>query len=302
MKEIKKSVLVVGGTGFIGYHLIKFLQKKKFVITSISTKKPKKLRKLKKVEYLKCNISKINDLKKIDKQFDHIVNLGGYVNHHNKKLTYESHYIGSVNLYNVFKETKLKSFIQIGSSLEYGKTKSPQNEDKLSKPRSIYAKSKQLSSKFFLEKFKKNNFPVVILRGYQIYGPKQDNNRLIPIVINNCLRNKSFPCTKGNQLRDFLFIDDFVRAIYIALKKKRALGKAINIGYGEPIKVKTIISKIVSIIKKGKPQFGKINIRKDEIKYLYPSITKAYKIMNWQPKVKLFNGLKKTILSFNKKN
>lgn len=302
MKKIKKKVLVVGGTGFIGYHLIKFLKKKKFTITSISTKKPKKLRKLKKVEYLKCNISKINDLKKIDKQFDYIVNLGGNVDHHNKKLTYASHYIGCVNLYNIFKETKLKSFIQIGSSLEYGKTKSPQHEDKLSKPRSIYAKSKQLSSKFFLEKFKKNNFPVIILRGYQIYGPKQDNNRLIPIVINNCLRNKSFPCTKGNQLRDFLFIDDFVRAIYIALKKKRALGKAINIGYGEPIKVKTIISKIVSIIKKGKPQFGKINIRKDEIKYLYPSITKAYKIMNWQPKVKLFNGLKKTIISFNKKN
>lgn len=301
MNKIKKKILVVGGTGFIGYHLIKFLKKKKFNITSISTKAPKNLRKIEKVKYLKCNISKISDLKKINQKFDYIVNLGGYVDHKNKKLTYLSHYIGCINLYNVFKNTNLKSFIQIGSSLEYGNIKSPQHEFELSKPRSVYAKSKQLSSKFFLEKFKKNNFPVIILRGYQIYGPKQDDNRLIPIVINNCLKNKSFPCSKGNQLRDFLYVDDFVKAIYVSLNNKQAFGEIINIGYGQPIKVRTLINKILFIIKKGKPQFGKIDIRKDEIMCLYPSIAKAFKILKWHPNIKLVSGLKKTILSFNKK-
>ena len=291
----KKNILVVGGTGFIGYHLIKFLLKKNFNVTSISTKKPKKIRKLAKVNYIRCNTLRIKELNKIKKNYDYIVNLSGYVDHSNKILTYKSHYVGCINLFKVFNHPNLKTFVQIGSSLEYGKLKSPQIEEKIKRPFSIYAKSKLLATKFFLKKFKLINFPIVILRAYQIYGPRQDNNRLISNVIINCLKGSSFSCSKGNQLRDFLYIDDFVASIYKSLNSKEAQGNVINIGSGKPISVKKIIFKIISIIKKGKPQFGKISLRKDEIMELYPSIVKAYKILKWKPKISLDNGLKRTI-------
>ena len=74
----------------------------------------------------------------------------------------------------------------MGSSLEYGKKKSPHNELMKCNPISIYAKSKYLSSKYLLDLNKNNNFPAVIFRLYQAYGGKQDNNRLIPITISNC--------------------------------------------------------------------------------------------------------------------
>lgn len=295
----KKKVLVVGGTGFIGYHLIKFLLKKDFFVDSVSTKKPKKIRKVYNVNYILCDISNKRNLNKLKKnKYDHIVNLGGYVDHSNKKMTYRSHYLGCKNLYNYFKNTKIKTFVQIGSSLEYGKIKSPQIESKFSKPLSIYANSKLLATKFLIKKFKKYLFPVVILRGYQVYGPKQDNNRLISTVINNSLNNLEFACTEGTQKRDFLHVDDFISAIYKSLNNKKAIGNIINVGFGKPIKVKDIIIKIVKIIKKGKANFGKIKIRKDEIMILYPSIKKAAKLLKWKPIIQLNKGLRKTIIDY----
>lgn len=289
-----KNILIVGGTGFIGYHLANYLIKKNFNVTSISTNKPKKIRKLKKVKYKIVDIGKINQIKKIKNNFDYIVNLGGYVDHKNKKKTYLSHYIGCKNLVKVFENNNIKKFVQIGSSLEYGGTLSPQTEKKELKAKSIYAKSKFLATSFLLKKFKKSKFPAIVLRAYQVYGPRQDDNRLIPIVITNCLKNNYFNCSEGTQSRDFLYVCDFVKAIYKALISNTK-GEIINIGYGKPKKVKQIILLIKKMIKKGTPVFSKIKLREDESKILYPSIKKALKMLNWKPETILLKGIKKTI-------
>ena len=83
----KKKILIIGGTGFIGFHLAKRLVKKNYSVTSISTKLPSENKKLSKVDYLICDISKLNFLKKIIKKidFDYVINVGGYVDHLNKK-------------------------------------------------------------------------------------------------------------------------------------------------------------------------------------------------------------------------
>ena len=165
---------------------------KKNWITSISTKRPLKKRYIKKIKYLICDISKKKFLdQKIKKNnFDFIVNLGGHVDHKNYKKTYFSHYIGSKNLVDIFFKKNIKLFIQIGTGGEYGDISSPHFEGNEKKPKSIYNKSKHLASKYLIYLNKKKNFPVSILRLYQVYGPKQDINRLIPIVIYNCLKKK----------------------------------------------------------------------------------------------------------------
>ncbi len=297
---MSKKVLIIGGTGFIGYHLAKLLLSKKYLITCLSTSKPVKKRKLRNVLYIQQDITKSQKLKKVNKNFNYVVNLGGYVDHSNKKMTYNTHYKGCINLVQIFKKSKIKSFVQVGSSLEYANQKSPQLEKTGKMPTSIYGKSKFLASKYLMRNFKLNKFPVTIIRAYQVYGPKQDNNRLIPIVITNCLKNKSFPCSEGNQLRDFLYIDDFVSAIYKTLENKKAIGKIINIGYGKAYKVKDVINTIRDIIKKGKPKFGIIDLRKDEKQILFPSIKKASKILNWKPKINFSKGIKKTITDYKK--
>ena len=82
---------------------------------------------------------------------------------------------------------------------------------------SHYGKSKFLATKLIKQKIKK----YIILRLYQVYGPFQKKNRLIPITINSCLKNNSFACSEGNQMRDFLYVNDFIKLILKILNKKK---------------------------------------------------------------------------------
>lgn len=300
----KTKILVVGGTGFIGYHLIKQCIKKNWKVTSISAHKPKPYRHVKKVKYLVCDISKKKQLIKIIKgNYDYLVNLGGYVDHSNKLKTYESHYIGVKNLSEIFLNRSLKSFVQIGSGGEYGNSSPPHKESSITninKINSVYFKSKLLSSMHLINLYIKFNFPITILRLYQAYGLKQDVNRLIPIVITNCIKGKKFNCSEGKQFRDFIFIDDVVKAIILSLKRSSAKGEIFNIASGKIIKVKKLIQIINSKVGAGQPQYGKIKLRKDEKLFFYPSIKKAKKILNWHPSISIDQGLNETIKSYKK--
>lgn len=301
--KTKKNILIVGGTGFIGYHLAKRSLKKGWDVTSISSKLPRKIRKLPKVKYLLCDISKKKALRKIiKKNFNYIVNLGGYVDHSNRRKTFETHYNGCKNLAEIFIKKNPISFVQMGSCVEYGNNKSPQNEKDICKLESLntnYAKAKLLSSIYLINLFKKNNFPSTVLRLYLTYGPKQDLNRFLPIIISNCIRNKKFDCSDGFQSRDFVHINDVVSAIVKSLQNNKARGEIINVGTGKPRKIKNIIKYIKKISKGGDPQFGKIKLRSDEILKLYPNIKKAKDKINWYPKISFDRGLRSTIKFFN---
>ncbi len=292
----KKSILIAGGTGFIGYHLAKKALKKKYLVSVISTKKPHKYRKINKAKYIICDISDKNQLqKKVKSEYDFIINLAGYVNHQEKAKTYNSHFKGSKNLADFFLNKNIISFLQIGSSAEYGKSKAPHTELTKCDIKSSYAKAKFDAQKYLKKLNQKYSFRYNIIRFYQVYGPKQNLNRFIPIVVFNCLKNKSFPSSEGKQYRDFLFIDDAVDAIFKVLNNKKSSNQIYNIGYGKPLNIKKLILKIMKLCMGGKPLFGKIKLRKDESLLSYPSIIKARKKLGWKPKIDIDKGLKKTI-------
>ena len=136
------------------------------------------------------------------------------------------------------------------------------------------------------------------MRFFLVYGPNQDNNRILPQVIENCLKNRKFPTTKGEQYCDFCFIDDAVKAIFKTLVSKKTNGEIINIGFGKPIKIKNTINLARKLIGKGKPQFGKLKYKKETNMKLYPDIKKAKRIIGWYPKVKFLQGLKLTIATY----
>jgi len=300
---MKKNLLIIGGTGFLGYHFAKKLSKNSFNITIVSLTKPKKIRHLKKIKYVQCDVSKKKDVnKKIKKNFKYIFNFSGHVDHKNKKKTMLSHYVGTQNLSNHFKNKKIELFVQIGSGLEYGKNKSPQVEKEKSIPISNYAKSKYFASQHLLIMYKKYDFPVVIVKAYQVYGPQQDNNRLIPFVISKCLEGDIFPCSSGNQYRDFLYVNDFVNFLKKVLQNEKICkGHIFNLGVGKSYKIKKIISFIQKKIGKGNPKFGLIKLREEESQNVFPNIKKAKKILNWEPTTSLEKGLSATIESYRKK-
>lgn len=297
-----KKILIAGGTGFIGYHLAKKLKKFGYKITSLSLTKPKKIRKIKGVKYILCDVYSYNKLKKkINKHFDYIINLSGHVDHKNRTKVFKSHEQGLKNLVNLFKNKRIKHFIQIGSSAEYGKSNIANKESFKCKPLSVYGLAKLNATKYSISAFNAFKFPITVLRLYQAYGPYQDNNRLIPIVINSCKKNIIFNCSSGNQFRDYVYIDDVVDFILKILNNPATYGKILNLGSGKKQKIKNIILKIQKFFQSGKPNFGVIKLRKDEPKYSYPDLSKVKSLIKWKPKTSFDEGLKKTIQYYEKK-
>ena len=274
---MSKNIIIFGGTGFIGKHLIKKLKKLKFNVSSVSRNKPTKKSTLKGVKYILCDISNYNQLKKIKYNYDYVINLSGNIDHKNKLQTNKIHYLGCKNLSNFFLKKKIKLFIQAGSSLEYGNLKSPHIETKKSKVQSFYASAKLKSTNYLFGLNETNKFPFIVLRLYQVYGPGQKSDRLIPYVINNALKNKNFDCTNGRQLRDFIYIDDLINLFIKILNKKNITHDIYNVGTGKPQRVRDLIKLIIRLIKKGAPNFGKVKMRKEEILNYYANISKIKK-------------------------
>lgn len=298
------TVLVAGGSGFIGKNLIKSCKKKNWNIISLSVNKRLKYKNTKEIKLdisdKKLLFEKLNYFK-----IDYIINLAGHINHHEKKKTFDSHFKGCKNLIDFAVKKKVKKFIQIGSSVEYGFLKSPISENttaEIKNLKSTYGVAKLKASNYLIKISKKNKIKYLILRPFLIYGPGQTINRLIPSTIINCLKDKHFPCSLGDQTRDFLYISDFVDLILRCIENKKIYNKVFNIGSGKPVKVRKVINSILKIIKKGKPLYGKILLRKDEPLKLYPNIKKTFKYFNWKPKISLLNGLGRTINYYKRFN
>ena len=297
---MKKRILIIGGTGFLGYHIAKKCLKLSWDVVIVSLRKHKVKKKIKKIRYIQLDTSKrrFDILKKFN--FDYVINSSGYVEHKNIRRIKKGHYLSVKNLYTFFKSRNIKSFIQIGSSSEYGNTKMPHKETFNCKPLGIYGKYKLKATKFLISKFKNNSFPVTVLRLYQLYGPNQDENRFVPILISSCVKRKNFFTSSGTQKRDFLYVSDAVEAIIKSLISKNSKGKIINIGYGKSIMLK----KVMQIVKQKtgffEPVYGKIKLRTDEKKDIYPDISVARKVLNWKPNVSLESGILKTVNYFKK--
>jgi|TARA_B100001093_G_C26805629_1_gene1005348 nucleoside-diphosphate-sugar epimerase len=293
-------LLIAGGTGFIGYHLAYKLKQKGWKITSLSITKPKKKRIVKGVKYLLVDLTKKKLIKqKLSENYTHVINLSGHTSNlyskKYKKKIYNSHYLGTKNLINFFLKKKIKSFIQIGSSAEYGNAKNPQNEKNLCEPTNIYGKAKFMATKYTIKTVSTHKFPANVLRLFQVYGPHQGENRAVTQLLKYCISNHNFPASDGKQIRDFCYIDDVIKAIYLLLRKNIS-GKIINIGSGNGITMKKLILTIQKVAKGGKPKFGLFKSRSHENTKLVPSIILAKKLINWKPTTKLIDGLNKTRL------
>ena len=237
-------------------------------------------------------------------KFNYVINLSGDINHDNFQngglSVIDIHLNALINLISILPRDKLLGFIQIGTSDEYGNSPAPQFEDQKEMPFSPYSYAKFAATHFIKYLNRVENLPGKILRPFLIYGPSQNEKRLIPYVIKKSLKNELIEISQGNQMRDFLYIQDAVEAIFLALINDKVNGKIVNIGSGNPKEVKYVVEKIVSKIGLGKPIYGNRKLRDGESMNLYPDIEYAKKILSWQPKISLDEGLDKVIYSMRK--
>jgi nucleoside-diphosphate-sugar epimerase len=294
------KVLIIGGTGFIGTHLISRLIKDNYKIDCILHNSKKKIIN-KNIKYFKLDLTN-NYLikKKLRKKYDYVINLMGYIDHSNSlnssNYILNAHFFTLINIVNFFLRNKnIKSFINIGSSDEYGQKPAPQNELMRESPETFYSLGKTYSTHYLQMMYKLFKFPCIIIRLFIAYGPLQSDERLIPYVIKSCLKNKKFYIKNGNTIRDFCFIDDVVNAIIILMKSKNCYGNIFNLGHGKGSKISKLVKIIQNYCKGGKVVFIKnFSFKKEENKKI-ANISKIKKFTKWRPKVNLNEGLKKTI-------
>ena len=138
-------------------------------------------------------------------------------------------------------------------------------------------------------------FPAVVARLFLTYGPGQDGKRFLPQIIGGCLSGKPFPASEGKQLRDFCHVNDVAAGLLRAAQTPPVHGEVINLASGEPVAIRDMVELVCRLIGGGQPEFGAIAYRPGENMALYADVSKARRLMGWQPAISLEAGLEDLI-------
>lgn len=302
----EKRVLITGGAGFIGSNLSNLLAFKGAKIT-VFDKDPENNRNLKdinsNIKIVMGDISSEGDFYKINENFDYIFHLAAVANprtcEKKPEMAFQSNVIGTFNVLNFALSKKVKKVVFPSSAQLYGEYPDylPTNEECKIKPyESIYNITKKMGEDlctFFSKKYELNT---IIFRLFNVYGPRQSMEYLLPTVIQQGLISNKVEIWSSSPTRDFIYVDDILQALLIGAEKETVRGP-INLGTGLETQIGTIIDKIANIL----------NVEVFDLKKEVSGAKKmrcdgslAGDILNWYPKTSLSEGLDKTIKWYKK--
>ncbi len=293
------KILVTGGAGFIGSHLVDRLVKdghQVTIIDNLSTGFKKNIN-----PQAKFVLADIKNLAKIKKHFqgqDHVFHVAAIPRIQpsikDPLLTNENNIKGTLNVLLASKKAQVKKVIYSASSSCYGTNKPPLKEDDKPDCLNPYAISKYIGEiycKLFSQLY---GLDTISLRYFNVYGSRMDNEGDYATVIAIFLRQKAKgePLTivgDGRQKRDFTYVDDVIEANIKAMKYGGKFnGKVINIGTGQNYNINQL-AKIIS----GKNVH--IPARPGEAKSTLADNSKAWQILKWKPKISLEEGIRRLI-------
>jgi dTDP-glucose 4,6-dehydratase len=171
------------------------------------------------------------------------------------------------------------------------------DEDHPTLPQSTYAVSKLAADRAVFTMHKEHDFPSVIIRPFNSYGPRITQPYIIPEIIVQLLNgNNTLYLGNVESSRDFTYVQDTAKGIILALYKDKAIGETINLGQGYDIKIRDLVFLIAELMgKQAKIKRDSTRFRPFDVNRLCCSNSKAEKLLNWRPKVTLKEGLKQTI-------
>ena len=313
-----KKILVTGGSGFIGSNLVNYLIKKKYYVINIdkltysSNKYDKSKLPKNQYKFLKFDINNKKKLKNTIQKYKPICIFNIAAETHvdrsidSPQVFIDTNILGVFNILEVIrnynKKNKKIKFIHISTDEVYGDVKTKKTHEKYPyNPSSPYAASKAGADHLIKSYIRTYNLPAIISNCCNNYGPYQFPEKLIPKIISNILSNKPLPVyAKGQNSREWIYVDDHCQALYYIFKKGK-IGESYNVGSNSNFKNINIVKNILKIFKKKGFKIGKkvkIKFVKDrpghDFRYSLNS-KKIYKKLGWKSKINLEKGLNLTI-------
>jgi len=309
------EILVTGGAGFIGSHIVDRLLDEGFkvrVLDNLSTGDKKNLvhhQNKKTFQFIEGDIRNFELAQKAVRGVDAVIHEAALVSVtrsvENLLLSNEINVTGTLNLLKASADAHVKRFVLASSCAVYGDTETlPNHENLAPKPLSPYAVDKlaaEYYAKIFYDVY---GLEAAILRYFNVYGPRQKHSPysgVISVLINRLLEDK--PPTiygDGEQTRDFVNVKDVVEANRLALSKREAVGEVFNISTGEPITINKLTETLQKITGRSSIKPVHAEPRLGDIKHSYGDITKAKRNLGYEPKVQLEKGLSELVKAYSK--
>ena len=310
MKKLK--VIVTGGAGFIGSHMVEYWISKDaevFVIDNLSTGFLRNVPESAIVHFYKGSITDYKLLSEITEGADYIFNFAAMVSVPESILKprecVENNVIGIINILETAKKFGVKKVVHSSSAAVYGDNPaSPKYTEMRPEPKSPYGITK-LDGEYYCQMYYENfKLPTISLRYFNVFGPRQDPKSqyaaAIPIFVSKALANEPIVIFgDGNQTRDFIFVKDVIHANIIAAESKNVCG-VFNVANGSSISILDLAKLIIEETgSKSKIIFAPE--RPGDIKHSLASIEDTKEKLNFVPDYNLIKGLRETITYFSQR-
>jgi dTDP-glucose 4,6-dehydratase len=307
-----RTVLVTGGAGFIGSNFTNELLKdpayKVIVLDKLTyagnldnfspeTKKNPRF------TFIKGDIQDRALVRELIKKVDVIINFAAETHIDRSIVNYDpfinTDFLGTYVLLDEFRKNPQERFIQISTCEVYGSAqKVPMTEEHPIAPQSPYAATKAAADRLTYAFYRTYNLPLVIVRPFNIYGPHQYPEKLIPFFITNLLENKPlFIYGTGKNTRDWLYVEDCVKVLknFLEIDIERIKGEVFNLGSGKEYSVLEIADMLLAYLSKPRSFIKKIQDRPGHVERLIADTKKLKQVLNFEVTTDFPHGLKKTI-------
>ena len=310
---IMAKILVTGAGGFIGSHLTEELVRmgedvRAFIRYHSRDERgdleylPKEIQR--QIEVIPGDLTDPNGVRKAVRGCARIYHLGALIgipySYVNPFDFVQTNVVGTAHLLNACLDNEsLERIIHTSTSEVYGTAQyTPIDEKHPLQAQSPYAASKIAADKLAESYYLSFSLPLVILRPFNTFGPRQSLRAIIPTIISQAIGNKKILLGNIKPRRDFLFVKDTVQGFIEIGKCNEAIGKVVNIGTGRDLSIGELAEKIIELVgTDGRVEIEDRRFRpeKSEVMQLLSDIRLAQKLFGWAPKYSLEDGLRETI-------
>lgn len=280
------TYLITGSTGFVGKSLVQYLTNRGDHVISISRAE---------LSERKLQVSSFDD-QPILVHCAWAGVLGKHRNSEDQKINQEI----TSQVISLSKAYDVKMVIAFGSQAEYGNPNVRVDESYPTAPSTLYGELKVKCHNILKSCLEQVDFNLCWLRLYDPYGPGDNPNWFMPYVIKCALNGESPELTECTQYWDYIYIDDLcgcVQKLSVCQNPKSSL---YNLSSDKPVQLRDVVDMIYSYISppEGRPYYGRIPFREDQIYHLQGSNEKLKSVIDWQPLVSLDEGIKRTVEYF----